>query len=104
MEIPMVAKKKHPSLKMLLCRYDFSIDYTVSRNVTVEESDILLSAIGLIDKSNYLYVVRPAEKDEDWKIYRMKNKRLGHLPSEQVNYKPNIKAIVKRIKELTEPA
>lgn len=104
MEIPMVAKKKSPSLSLLLSRYDFSIDYTVARTVTLEEADILLSAIGRLDKCNYLYVVRPAEKDEDWKIYRMKNKRLGNLPSDQVNVKPVIKSIVKLIKELVTPA
>ena len=96
----MATIKKHPSLPLLLTRYDFSIDFDKPTRLVIEETDILLSAHGRIDNLNYLYLLRPGLTDNDWKVYHVKNKNVGYLPSELYKNSKNIKHIVKRVKSL----
>ena len=96
----MATIKKYPSLPLLLTRYDFSIDFDKPTRLVVEETDILLSAHGRIDNLNYLYLLRPGLTDNDWKVYHVKNKNVGYLPSELYKNSKNIKHIVKRVKSL----
>lgn len=96
----MATIKKHPSLALLLTRYDFSIDFDKPTRLVVEETDILLSAHGRIDNLNYLYLLRPGLTDNDWKVYHVKNKNVGYLPSELYKNSKNVKHIVKRVKSL----
>ena len=67
---------------------------------SAEETDILLSAHGRIDNLNYLYLLRPGLTDNDWKVYHVKNKNVGYLPSELYKNSKNVKHIVKRVKSL----
>ena len=85
---------------MLLTRYDFSIDFDKPTRLVIEETDILLSAHGRIDNLNYLYLLRPGLTDNDWKVYHVKNKNVGYLPSELYKNSKNVKHIVKRVKSL----
>lgn len=96
----MVATKRQPSLTMLLTRYDFSIDFDKPECLVVEETDILLSSHGRIDRLNYLYLLRPAEKDDEWKIYYIKNRVVGYLPNPLTKNTNAIKRIVKAVKPL----
>lgn len=95
--------KSKPSLTMLLTRYDFCIDYDKPHRLVIEDSDILLSSHGRLDNLNYLYLLRPSEKDEDWKVYYIKNKNVGYLPSSLTNSKRSTVQIVKRVKTLLNP-
>lgn len=92
--------RRKPSLNVLLSRYAFSIDYDTKHKVILEETDILLSANGLLNKSSYLYLIRPAEFDKDWVIYSMLDKTTGYLPSSFTRKDINIKALVKSVKAL----
>ncbi len=96
----MATIKKRPSLPLLLTRYDFSIDFDKPTRLVIEETDILLSAHGRIDNLNYLYLLRPGLTDNDWKVYHVKNKNVGYLPSELYKNSKNVKHIVKRVKSL----
>lgn len=100
MEITMGNPKRQQSLTMLLTRYDFSIDFDKPNRLVLAETDILLSSHGRLDKLNYLYALRPAEKDEDWKIFYIKNKNVGYLPSPLSKNKRGISQIVKHVKRL----
>lgn len=92
--------KRHPSLTMLLTRYDFSIDFDKPTRLALVETDILISSHGRLDNLNYLYALRPAEKDENWEIFYIKNKNVGYLPSHLSKNKRGISQIVKQVKRL----
>lgn len=96
----MATIKRQSSLTMLLTRYDFSIDFDNPTRLVVEETDILLSAHGLIDNLNYLYLVRPGVTDDDWKVYHVKNKNVGYTPNPIYKNSHGVKQIIKKVKLL----
>lgn len=92
--------KRPITLKTLLAGYTFAIDFDKPTRLALTDSDILLSAIGRIDNLNYLYAARPAEKDEDWELFYIKNKNVGYTTSPLNKNTHALKRIVKEVKKL----
>jgi hypothetical protein len=100
MESPMPTTKRKPNLNLLLTHYDYTIDFDQPHRLVVQETDILLSSRGNIDKLNYMYLVRPATDDKEWLIYLVKNKIHGYLPSKFSRNSQQHNRLVKQIKKL----
>lgn len=96
----MPTTKRKPNLNLLLTHYDYTIDFDQPHRLVVQETDILLSARGLVDIDNYLYLVRPAPEDKDWQVYYIRNKNVGFLPSPFTRNSRSVKQIIKCVKEL----
>lgn len=98
----MATTKRQVNLNLLLTHYDYTIDFDKPERLVVLETDILLSARGLIDTLNYLYIVRRAPMDADWKIYYVRNKNDGYLPSPFTKNSKSVKKIIDKVKTLIE--
>ena len=110
-----------PTLRSLLYRYGYTVDYNACYDLAINDGDILLdkqlNRVEVLPAADYL--IRPAEKDSDWEIFfvveihmqndiagrslAIRNNTLLHSgvkSSKLVNPTRYIKAIVKEVKSI----